>query len=142
MGSGHDVCHFEGSRYMTNTQVLAFSDELMRRLRALPGTRSAALGFGAPFTEWARQQSDIIIEGQSPPPPNRPNVVESKVVSPSYFSTLGIPVLRGRAFTEGRAAARPLRLSPNAPQVANGWRSSALERHARISAGKIRSGNG
>jgi putative ABC transport system permease protein len=120
---------FEGSRYMTNAQVLGFTDELTRRLRALPGTRSAALGFGAPFTEWAKQGDAIVVEGQSPSPPNRPNVVESKVVSPSYFSTLGIPVLRGRAFTD----ADRCEASATLPQCTSGGRWVVI-----VSAGAVR----
>jgi predicted permease len=108
----------EGPRYMKPAETKAFGDELVRRLRALPGTRSVALGHGVPFTPWAINQGTITIEGQAPPPPDRPNVVESKYASPGYFALLGIPVLRGREFTDDD------RCVPKASQI---WCNPAVE---------------
>ena len=89
-----------GTTYMTDASVAAFSHQLLDRLRAMPGTQSAALSMGAPFTEWAINQGTIGIVGEAPPPSDRPNVVESKIVTPDYFRTLGIRMLRGRDFTD------------------------------------------
>ncbi|HTE43595.1 MAG TPA: ABC transporter permease [Gemmatimonadaceae bacterium] len=97
-----------GPRYMEPAETKVFADELLRRLRVLPGTRSAAIGFGVPFTPWAVNQGTLIIEGRAPPPADRPNVVEWKEASPGYFALLGIPVLRGREFTDAdRCAPKP-----------------------------------
>ncbi|HXT17054.1 MAG TPA: FtsX-like permease family protein [Gemmatimonadaceae bacterium] len=90
----------EGPRYMMPADVKAFGDEVVQRLRSLPGVRSVALGHGVPFTPWAINGGTLTIEGQAPPPRDRPNVVEVKYATPGYFALLGIPVLRGRDFTD------------------------------------------
>jgi putative ABC transport system permease protein len=123
-----------GPRYMQPAEVKAFGDEVIQRLRALPGVRSAALGFGVPFTPWAMNGGVLTIEGQAPPPRDRPNVVEVKYASPGYFALLGIPVLRGREFTaEDRCVPKPGQI----------WCNSAVEGDARfvavISAGAAKS---
>jgi predicted permease len=59
---------------------------------------------GAPFTDWAISQSTISVVGEAPPPVDRPNIVESKIVTRGYFRTLGIKVLRGRDFTDADRA--------------------------------------
>ncbi|MFI5229367.1 MAG: ABC transporter permease [Gemmatimonadales bacterium] len=90
----------QGTTYMTDASVAAFSHQLLDRLRAMPGTQSAALGMGAPFTDWALNQSTVTVVGEPAPPADRPNIVESKFVTPDYFKTLGIPILHGRDFNE------------------------------------------
>jgi len=87
-----------GSRYMTKRSIQQFSAELTERLQSMPGTTGVAIGFGAPFTPWARNQGAIVIEGE-PETPDRPNVVESKYVSPEYFATLEVPIMKGRSFS-------------------------------------------
>jgi len=93
-----------GTTYMTEASLAAFSHQLLDRLRAMPGTQSAALSLGAPFTDWAISQGTISVVGEAPPPADRPNIVESKLATPDYFRTLGIKILRGRDFTEADRA--------------------------------------
>ncbi len=90
----------QGMTYMTDASVAAFSHQLLDRLRAMPGTQSAALSMGAPFTDWAFNQGTLTVVGEPPPPADRPNIVESKIVTPGYFRTLGVPMLKGRDFTD------------------------------------------
>jgi putative ABC transport system permease protein len=90
----------QGTTYMTDASVAAFGHQLLDRLRAMPGTESAALAMGAPFTDWAINQGTITVIGDPPPPLDRPNIVESKIATPGYFQTLGIPILKGRDFTD------------------------------------------
>ncbi|HWH50607.1 MAG TPA: ABC transporter permease [Gemmatimonadaceae bacterium] len=90
----------QGTTYMTDASVAAFGHQLLDRLRAMPGTESAAFGFGAPFSDWAINQATITVIGDVPPPRDRPNIVESKIASPGYFQTLHIPILKGRDFTD------------------------------------------
>ena len=69
-------------------------------MRALPGVASAAGGVNTPFddSEW---DSSVHITGTPPDKPGEEPEAEMNEVSPDYFKTLGIPLLRGRDF-DGR----------------------------------------
>jgi len=87
----------------------AFYRQLLDRARALPGVRNAALGQHIPLGV-SSSTTDISIAGYDPGPNQQPISVGSSVVSDRYFDVLGIPILRGRAFTT--------RDTPGAPPVA------------------------
>lgn len=89
-----------GTTYMSDATVAAFSRQLLDRLRAMPGTENAALCIGVPFTDWATNGSILTVMGEPAPLRDRPNVVEAKYVTPGIFKALGIPLLRGRDFTD------------------------------------------
>ncbi len=85
----------------------AFAQELVDNPSALPGAQSVSAGFGAPFTGPAQNQTAVHIEGDAPEAVDHPNVVIWKSVMPGYFSTLGIPLGHGRAFTSADRADAP-----------------------------------
>lgn len=88
------------SRYQTETQMVAFNQQALQRLAALPGVRSAGEVFGLPLAG-ARIRGDVTIEGRPAPP----NVLPSKmVVAGDYFRSLRIPLLKGRTFNRGDGA--------------------------------------
>ena len=86
------------SRYPKPAQVTAFYQQLLERIRALPGVRSASFTSNLPLE--GGTNGTVIIEGQ-PAPKNMWSspLVESDTVMPGYFQTLRIPLLRGRDFT-------------------------------------------
>ena len=74
--------------------------EMQRRLRALPGVESVAVGTGqcVPLaTEWST--ATFTVEGATATADAAPTAVFSSV-SPDYFRTLGVRLLRGRGFVE------------------------------------------
>jgi predicted permease len=81
------------------------NDNLLARLRSLPGVPSAAASEIAVLTN-SNMGGNITVEGYQPAPDE---YVGSgcNVVSPGYFQTLGIPLLRGRDFNNFDAAASP-----------------------------------
>ncbi len=82
--------------YPEEDQVRAFNDRLLERVRALPGVKSADLATNAPLnTGW---QTSFLPEGHEPWPKGQNPLVEMNVVSEGYFKTVGISLLRGRAF--------------------------------------------
>ncbi len=85
------------ARYDTGLKRVAFIDEFVRRVEAIPGVRSAALAMSLPTTSWLR--TNIQIEGKpwEADPGNWPSV-QIQSVTPGYFRTLGIPIERGRQF--------------------------------------------
>jgi putative ABC transport system permease protein len=96
-------------RFPSPAQRLNFYEELESKLRDLPGTRSAALADSLPPAPPARTMPFVALqgEGQTPLGPDQGigGVVGWRSVTPGYFSTLGIPLIRGRAFDEQDRAA-------------------------------------
>ena len=96
------------TKYPTKERRSAFFREVVRRVQTLPGVRSVGVGNNLPFT-YDGDSMPIGIEGRPDPPPDeRPDVV-MRVVGPGYFSTMQIPLVKGRDFTDGD--------SDNAPRV-------------------------
>lgn len=84
-----------------------FYKELLARVRALPGVQSAGLAAVVPLSV-SENDDAIYIEGQ-PPVPGRPATrLFDNQVSPDYFETMQITVLRGRAFAEADNDSAPL----------------------------------
>jgi len=71
---------------------------LLARVRSLPGVEAAGAGRALPLTgdlgDWG-----LDVEGFQPPADDNPRG-DWQIVTPGYFEALGIPVRRGRAFTE------------------------------------------
>jgi predicted permease len=78
-----------------------FYSELLARVHALPGVRSTALVYVVPMGGW-RGGNDII-----PHPGDKPVQVDFNDVSEEYFQTVGLPIVRGRAFHAGDRAGAP-----------------------------------
>jgi predicted permease len=73
-----------------------FYDRAVERVRAIPGVESAALAVRLPFAINYNRNSIFLPERQGPD--DRGVVVDVARVSPEYFTTLGIPLVRGRNF--------------------------------------------
>jgi predicted permease len=79
-------------------RAAAFEDELIDRLQGTAGIESAAFSRVRPFTYAVYSSAPIEVVGYVPRPNERPTV-EYNEVSPAYFTTFGIPLVSGRAFT-------------------------------------------
>jgi predicted permease len=84
------------SAYPKPENIISFFDQLMPRLRAIPGVESVTTTWPLPLSGSNNTSSfDIeehpMPEGQQPDSPHR-------IVGPDYFKTMGIPVLQGRGF--------------------------------------------
>jgi predicted permease len=80
-------------------QSLQF-EQIVERIRALPGVKEAAGIDDLPLSNEFRQASRFVIEGQPIPNAGARPIVQFRTVSLDYFSTMGIPLRRGRLFTE------------------------------------------
>ena len=76
-----------------------FYKSLLSRVRELPGVESASIASSIPMGLYGNQDS-ILIEGYEPPPGKPAPFMTYNAVSQDVLKTLGIPLLRGRAFTE------------------------------------------
>ena len=83
--------------YKTQEQQAAFLTTLEQQLKNMPGVSNAAITDALPFTNSGGSAS-FSIEGR-PQAPNDPGPHGNlRFVSPDYFSTLRVPVVRGRVF--------------------------------------------
>jgi predicted permease len=82
----------------TVPQLIAVYRQLEERLNSLPGIRGAGLALYNPLTDnWGE---GIIIQGHPEPPAGTDTGASWDRVSANYLQTLGMPILRGRYFTE------------------------------------------
>jgi predicted permease len=85
--------------YKTDEQRAAFITAAERELKSMPGVKDAALADALPFSNNGGLSS-FSIKGRVTAP-NDPGPHGSiRLISPDYFSTLHIPLLRGRFFTQ------------------------------------------
>jgi len=93
-------------KYSKPDQVVAFGQQSLEQIRALPGVRFAAIGNDLPLTD-SHSRSDITIEGQPTPAISQYPHPDFHDVSPDYFRAMGIAVMRGRSFTDSDTAQVP-----------------------------------
>ena len=86
------------SAYPGVADVVAFHTELMPRLEALPGVRSASMVNHLPFSGNARLES-FFVEGRPRGADDEGIGADLQMVAPGYFRTLGVPLRRGRGFS-------------------------------------------
>jgi putative ABC transport system permease protein len=89
----------------TNRKMLYFRD-IVQHVQAIPGVNAAALVTVLPLGA-VQINTRIFIEGRPAPGPGEDLHVAYRAISPDYFRAMGIPLLRGRAFTDDDSAGRP-----------------------------------
>jgi putative ABC transport system permease protein len=91
-------------------QAAQFYGQLVESLRTLPGVRDAAVSSGIPFGAGNYTTTPIASSGDSTLGTDTAVPTDWRIVSPGFFRTMQIPLLRGRDFTNADG--------PSAPQVA------------------------
>ena len=87
------------SRYHEPAKRVNFFQQTLDNLKQLPGVNSAAICFSLLMTGDGATDP-VIIEGRPPVPKGVEPVLRSGSISADYFSTMGIAIRSGRAFTE------------------------------------------
>jgi hypothetical protein len=87
------------TKYPEPESRLAIFDELVRRVEALPGVASVTTLPLSPGTGFAGVSGPLTFEGQTEDETRDNPMSAIEMVGPSYFAVLGIPILRGRAFS-------------------------------------------
>lgn len=87
--------------YRSATQESVLVREILRRSRTLPGVEEAAIGdeSALPLGHSSLDSLPLIREGIETADNEAP-VIDSPIVSPEYFHLLGMPLLRGRVFSD------------------------------------------
>jgi predicted permease len=97
-----------------------FYEQLLERIRALPGVRSAALARLRPFSYGVYSSAPLEIEGYQPPR-NEQLAAAYNEVGEGYFATIGIPIVVGREFTRNDDENAPLIAIVNETMAAKYW---------------------
>jgi predicted permease len=84
------------TRYPYDKKI-AFYNELLPKLAAMPGVHGVSGGYPVPFWGWYHDVP-FEIDGQ-PTPADQPLTIRVGQAEPGFFETLGVPLLRGRNFT-------------------------------------------
>jgi predicted permease len=85
------------ARYKTPEQRVAFFEDLIARVRALPGLQAAGLVSKAPGEGWGGDHLMRVVEHGAAKGQSTDMMVRG--AEPGYFAAIGIPLLRGRIFT-------------------------------------------
>ena len=95
-----------GENYRSPAQFMAYWDRVVERASAVPGVEKVALTGSLPM---GGSLSILAFQpdSQAELPPNQQPLSHYMDVGPGYFSTMGIPVLRGREFTAQDATLDP-----------------------------------
>jgi predicted permease len=87
------------TRYPDEPQARVFAGQVLAELRQLPGTQDAGVAYFRPF-ERGMTRTGFQVRGQPAPPRDQRKITDMHPASPTYFSTMGIPVKAGRMFDE------------------------------------------
>jgi putative ABC transport system permease protein len=85
-----------GSAYPKNENIITFFDQLMPKIRALPGVESASAIVPLPLSSSNMVTSVDIAE--RPLPEGQRAAAPIRIIGTDYFKTVGVPFLQGRTF--------------------------------------------
>jgi predicted permease len=86
------------SKYSEIQQRAFFFEQALERIRRLPGVQSAGMTSALPLT--GSPDFGFTIEGRTPSAPGDVPQTNWRAISPDYLRTMGIPLRRGRYFSE------------------------------------------
>jgi putative ABC transport system permease protein len=94
-------------KYRDATRQAAFYQQLLEKVQALPEVATAAIDDDVPFSGF-RATENFTVTGQPEPRQVQEPIAEEHCVSPDYFKTMRIPILRGRVFGRDDVLGKPL----------------------------------
>jgi len=92
------VVQFPRGSRLDPAKMMAMRSYLLKRIEALPGVRLASVASRTPLTGGADSVS-VSLDGRPLDSKQAPEA-DYTLVTPDYFETIGIPILRGRNFTQ------------------------------------------
>lgn len=93
------------ARYPNSSVQDRFVHTLTRELEQIPGVKAATVTTDIPVAE--HTTVPLRIKGQAESRPNEQHTTSDAVVTPSFFTVIGLPILSGRAFTDHDDANAP-----------------------------------
>jgi putative ABC transport system permease protein len=95
-----------GSRFSSPSGQIHFFEDVLQRVRALPGVSSAGVIDSLPLSGGGSHQP-FSIEGRPVLPMSEQPEVDVRLISPGYLGAMHVPVIKGRDFQDADAAGRP-----------------------------------
>jgi len=95
------------SKYSEYRQRIAFVDQVLERVKILPGVLSAGTTTNIPLEREIAYDSVFSVEGRPPVNPNDVPITSHRLVSPGYLKTLGVTLIKGRLIDESDRAGKP-----------------------------------
>jgi len=96
------------AKYQEHRQRVAFIEQVLERVKGLPGVVSAGFTTNIPLAQ-PSIDSIFTVEGRPPANPGDVAITASRLVSPGYLETLGVRPVKGRLITEqDRAGGSPV----------------------------------
>jgi len=108
-------------KYNTDDKQRAFFETLLEKVQVQSGVKSAAASMMIPFTADMTMTSDFQIQGQASAPGQALPKADFRIVSPSYFEALHIPILNGRAFLQTDRPETPIVAVVNGSAARHLW---------------------
>jgi len=84
------------SKYSQYRQRVAFTDQLLERVRNVPGVVSAGITTNIPVERETSYDAIFNVEGRPPPNANEVPITSHRIVTPDYLETLGVGLIKGR----------------------------------------------
>jgi putative ABC transport system permease protein len=86
----------------TPSQQVDYYREAARRIRELPGVQNVSVGTSVPWRDAEGPDFGLQFsaDGHVPAPGEEHHRARTRVISPGFFATLGLPILEGRDFTD------------------------------------------
>ena len=133
---GHTLIAMYGlpsKQYASQIQVDSFNREVLRRLRQLPGARSVGLSDSLPMSG-DENNDGFVADGYVPPKDAGHSLAAVSDIAGNYFPAMGIPLLRGRFFTEAdNSAQAPLVIIVNRKLAEHYWpRQDPIGKRIRV----------
>jgi putative ABC transport system permease protein len=115
-------------KYAKAEQQIAFFDELLRKVNAVPGVRSASISAALPLSP--RRITPILPEGQAEVPLAQRPFIIIEAIGTQWFQTMRVPLKTGRAFTDADNSQAPKVVIVNEALARRFWpNQNAIGKH-------------
>jgi putative ABC transport system permease protein len=113
------------TQYTDSIKSAAFHEELLRRLRGVPGVQAVAATTNLPLD--GGTATYYWIDGEPKPEEGKALISQYRGTSPGYFATMRTPLVRGRDFSERDRIDAPLVVLVNEAFVRRHWKGNAAQ---------------
>jgi putative ABC transport system permease protein len=93
-------------KYKEDEQIVRFTEQAIARTAQIPGVEAVGTIMPLPFSG-NNISISFHVDGQPLPAPGEEPVSGARIISPDYLRAMGIPLIKGRAFTEQDKADAP-----------------------------------